>query len=131
KSLKKRARDNVEFLERVDDEELANYYARAKAFIFPQEEDFGIVAIEAMAAGRPIIAYRGGDIVEHMKDGKTGIFFDEQTPEALSQVVDEFEKYKFDPHYIREQSEKFDREIFKRKMKDYIEKEFSIHLENR
>jgi glycosyltransferase involved in cell wall biosynthesis len=127
KSLKKRAKNNIEFLGRVDDDELATYYARAKAFIFPQEEDFGIVAIEAMAAGRPIIAYRGGDIVEHVEDKKMGIFFDEQTPDALSKVIKEFEKYKFDSYYIKKQSEKFDREIFKRKIKDYIEIEFAKH----
>ena len=131
KSLKKIAGDNIEFLERVDDAELAGYYAHAKAFIFPQEEDFGIVAIEAMASGRPIIAYRGGDIIEHVEDKKTGIFFDEQTPETLSQAVLEFNKYKFDSYYIRKQSEKFDREIFKRKIKDYIEKEFEKHMQLR
>jgi len=131
KSLKKRAKDNIEFLERVDDAELAKYYARAKAFIFPQEEDFGIVAIEAMAAGRPIIAYRGGDIEEHVEDKKVGIFFDEQTPDALAGVIDRFEQYEFDPHYIREQSKKFDREIFKGKMEDYIGEAFDVHMKNR
>ncbi len=127
-SLKKRANDNIEFLERVDDEKLAQYYANAKAFIFPQEEDFGIVAIEAMASGRPIIAYKGGDIVEHVEDKKTGLFFEKQTPEALEDVIVEFDKYNFESQYIRKQAQKFDREIFKRRIKDYIEKEFEIHL---
>lgn len=128
-SLKKQANDNIEFLERVDDGDLARYYAEAKAFIFPQEEDFGIVAIEAMAAGRPIIAYRGGDIVEHLIHEKTGLFFDEQTPDSLRDMVDTFDNYTFDPSYIREQSLKFDRETFKRTMKDYIEDAYKDHMQ--
>ena len=127
-SLKKRAKANIEFLERVDDKDLPKYYARAKAFIFPQEEDFGIVAIEAMAAGRPIIAYHGGDIVEHVENKKTGVFFNEQTSTALGEAIDEFRRYQFDSSYIKEQSEKFDREIFKRKIKDYVDEAFEKHM---
>ncbi|MEN8252165.1 MAG: glycosyltransferase [Patescibacteria group bacterium] len=125
--LKKRAKDNIEFLERVDDEELARYYSRAKAFIFPQEEDFGIVAIEAMASGRPIIAYKGGDIEEHVKHGESGLFFQEQTPEALNNVIKEFEQYDFDAKLIRKQAQKFDKEIFKRKIRDYVHKQYTEH----
>lgn len=128
-SLKKKANSNIEFLERVDDEELAKYYAHAKAFIFPQEEDFGIVAIEAMASGRPIIAYRGGDIVEHLIDGKTGIFFDDQAPSSLKAAVERFDQYSFDSDFIRQQSLKFDRENFKRTIKDYIDVAYKEHME--
>lgn len=129
--LKKRAKSNIEFLERVDDHELAQYYAQAKAFIFPQEEDFGIVAIEAMAAGRPIIAYRGGDIVEHMIEGKTGIFFDTQTADALVTVVKNFDDHIFDASFIREQSLRFDREHFQRTMKNYIDDVYVKHMKDR
>ncbi len=127
-SLKKRAKSNIEFLGRVDDDELARYYAGAKAFIFPQEEDFGIVAIEALASGRPLIAYRGGDIVEHVEEGKSGIFFDKQTARDLIDAVNSFSQYDFDSHYIREQVQRFDREVFKRKMKDYVEKAYHAHV---
>jgi glycosyltransferase involved in cell wall biosynthesis len=130
-TLKKRANNNIEFLERVDDEKLAQYYANARAFIFPQEEDFGIVAIEAMSAGRPIIAYRGGDIMEHVKDKKTGLFFEQQTAKALKKAVSEFGKYNFDSHYISQQAQKFDRTIFKRKIKDYVQKAYDIHMANK
>lgn len=131
KSLKKMAKDNVEFLERVDDKALAAYYAHAKAFIFPQEEDFGIVAIEAMAAGRPIIAYRGGDIVEHLIERKTGIFFEEQNAASLQTAVADFDRYIFDSEFIRAQSLKFDRENFKRTIKDYIDCAYETHMQNR
>jgi len=130
-ALKKRAKSNIEFLERVDDEKLAKYYACAKAFIFPQEEDFGIVAIEAMAAGRPLIAYRGGDIVEHMREPQMGIFFDEQTPQSLITAVKNFDKYCFDTQYIKKQSQQFDRVVFKRTMKDYVEKVFIEHIKSK
>lgn len=125
--LKKMARKNIEFLGRVPDEQLPHYYSRCKGFIFPQEEDFGIVAIEAMASGRPLIAFRAGDIVEHMQEGVSGVFFDRQTPQALIAAVEKFEMLSFDAHRIRSQALKFDRKIFKENMKNYIEKELERH----
>jgi len=121
KRLQKIAGPNIEFLGRVPDEDLPKFYSQCQAFIFPQEEDFGIVAIEAMASGRPLIAYRGGDIVEHMVEGKTGVFFNEQNSEAIIDAVEKFQEINFDGEYIRSQVLKFDREIFKRKIKEYIE----------
>lgn len=127
KRLKKITKSNIEFLGRVDDKELARYYSECRAFIFPQEEDFGIVAIEAMASGRPIIAYRGGDIPEHMEEGKMGIFFKNQTAEGIIEAVKKFRDEDYNPEYIRKQSLKFDREIFKSRIRDYIEKEMEQH----
>ncbi len=123
KRLKKMANDNIEFLGRVDDKELPKYYANCKAFIFPQEEDFGIVAIEAMASGRPLIAYRGGDIVEHLEEGKTGVFFENQKSEDIVNVVKNFNEDNFDGNYIRAKSLKFDKEVFKKKIKEFMQKE--------
>jgi glycosyltransferase involved in cell wall biosynthesis len=128
--LKKIAKSNIEFLNRVDDEELKKYYAGCEAFIFPQEEDFGIVAIEALASGKPLIAYRGGDIPEHMEEDKMGVFFDEQSPEAIIKAAHKFEKMSFNPEYIRSKVLKFDREIFKEKMKEIIESETEKHKNN-
>lgn len=125
--LRRKANKNIEFLGRVDEEDLQKYYANCKAFIFPQEEDFGIVAIEALASGKPLIAFRGGDIPEHMEEGKMGVFFDEQTPEAITHALQKFEKLSFDPEYIRSKVLKFDRENFKAKMKEIIEQELSKH----
>lgn len=121
KKLQKQAKANIEFLGRVPDKELAKYYANCQAFIFPQEEDFGIVAIEAIASGRPVVAYRGGDIPEHIEEGKMGIFFNQQTAEGLSQAVKKISTMSFDPNYIRSKSLKFDREAFKAKIMEYIE----------
>jgi glycosyltransferase involved in cell wall biosynthesis len=125
KKLQAMANGNIQFLGRVPDKKLPEYYAKCQAFIFPQEEDFGIVAIEAMASGRPVIAFRGGDIPEHLEDGKTGIFFDRQDEEEIIKAVKKFQSIIFDGNYIREKSLRFDRDIFKSKIKDYIEKELN------
>ncbi|MDD3285493.1 MAG: glycosyltransferase [Patescibacteria group bacterium] len=81
---------NIEFLGRVDEDKKAELYANALAFINPQEEDFGITAVEAMAAGRPVLAYRRGGATETVIEDKTGLFFDEQTPAALMLLVRNF-----------------------------------------
>lgn len=124
KKLKKIAKDNIEFLGRVEDEHLPKYYAACKAFIFPQEEDFGIVAIEAMAAGRPLIAYRGGDIVENMEENKTGVFIEKQTAQDVTVAVNKFLDLEFDGDYIRSKALKFNKDIFKEKIKSYVEEEY-------
>lgn len=128
-NLKKRAGSNIEFLGRLSDEELVRYYANCRAFIFPQEEDFGIVAIEAMASGRPIIAFRGGDIVEHIEEGRTGEFFNEQSPQEIIEAIGRFKKGKYTSDYIRKKALEFDKQIFKKKIKRYIEEELKKHKE--
>lgn len=121
------AGSNIEFAGRVPDKELADYYAKCQAFIFPQEEDFGIVAVEAMASGRPIIAYRGGDIPEHMEEGKMGVFFENQTSADLAEAVEKFRRMSFNPNYIREKAMKFDKKLFKDKILQYVVQELERH----
>ncbi len=123
KRLKKIAGPKVEFLGRVDDGELKKYYGQCQGVIFPQEEDFGIVAVEALACGKPLIAFRGGDIPEHLEDQTMGVFFEQQTSEAIVEAVKKFQGLSFDAEYIRSKVLKFDREIFKENMKNFIEKE--------
>ena len=127
KRLQKIAGPTIEFLGRVEDNELKKYYHTCQAVIFPQEEDFGIVAIEALACGKPLIAYRGGDIPEHMEEGKMGVFFDEQNSDAVKLAIGKFQALSFDPAYIRSKVEKFDREVFKEKIKAFIEKATAEH----
>src|SRR3989344_61924 len=125
--LKRLSGSTIEFLGHVVEERLPEYYAQCRAFIFPQEEDFGIVAIEAMAAGKPLIAYRGGDIVEHLQEGSMGVFFEEQTPEAIVSAVKKFSAKTFDPEIIRKKALQFDRECFKSRIKCYIEDVLQKH----
>lgn len=124
KRLKKIAGPNIEFLGRVSDEQLPKYYARCKAFLFPQEEDFGIVAMEALASGKPIIAYRGGDVVEHVEEGKSGIFFEKQTVDDIVEAVKKLDDLNYDAEYSHERAKKFDKSLFKAKIKEYIDTEY-------
>jgi glycosyltransferase involved in cell wall biosynthesis len=112
--LKRRAKPNVTFLGWTPDEQLVNTVAGCRALIFPGEEDFGIVPVEAMAAGRPVIAFRRGGALDSIVDGETGLFFDEQTPEALAQAVSRFEQMSdgFDRERIVAQARKFDKRHF-------------------
>lgn len=118
--LKKMAKPNIEFLGFVSDENLATLYGQAMAFIHPQVEDFGITAIEAMASGRPVIAYGDGGILESVKNHETGLFFDEQTWESLADTILSFNPEKFNPQLIRQEAEKFDKKVFKDKIEDFV-----------
>ena len=123
------ARKNVEFLGRVSDAEVANYLSHCKALIMPQEEDAGIVPLEAMAAGRPVIAYRGGGAEETIQEGITGIFFDQQTPKSLIAAVKQFPEMKWDSTIIRKHAEQFAMPVFQRKMKEFIQTAYIKHLQ--
>lgn len=124
--LKKIAKgyDNIEFLGWVDDAAKAELYASALAFIYPQEEDFGITAVEAMASGRPVIAYRRGGATETVIDGLSGIFFNEQTVASLAQALNNFNNFKFNPEIIKQRAEQFSVERFKKKIKEFVDKEY-------
>lgn len=119
--LKRMARENIEFLGNLTDEELVGYYQGCQALIFPQEEDLGLVAIEAQACGKPVIAYRGGGALETVQEGITGEFFSPQTSMALAEKILSFQKEKFNPKRCRENAERFGKEIFKKKFKSFIE----------
>lgn len=121
KSLKKKARSNIEFLGHLPFEEMKKYYREAKAFVFPAEEDFGIVPVEAMASGRPVIAYKNGGAAETVVEGITGTFFDEQTPQCLIDVVRNFEPEKYDSKKIVDHAQKFSKERFKKEFRDFVE----------
>ncbi|MFI5253054.1 MAG: glycosyltransferase [Bacteroidota bacterium] len=120
KDLQSIAGKTIKILGWVDDNELARYYAECKAFVFPGEEDFGIVPVEAMASGKPVIAYGKGGLLETVVEGRTGIFFHEQTPESLIAAVQKFQTMNLDPEVIRSHAVQFDRAIFKKRMESFI-----------
>lgn len=133
KDLKKLARKwsvldkKVEFLGRLSDRELAQAYARCRAFLaLAEDEDFGITPVEAMAAGRPVIAYRGGGYLETVVAGKTGVFFAPRTPAGLLTAIGEFEKKgpeRFNPAACRARAREFSRERFNQEMMTFIHRE--------
>jgi len=114
---------NIEFLGRVDDKTKAELYSKFQAFLNPQEEDFGITVIEAMASGRPVIAYRKGGAAETVIENVTGKFFNKQTVEDLADVLRNFDARQFNPKIIREHAEKFSTERFKNEIKNFIKEE--------
>ncbi|WP_195972832.1 glycosyltransferase family 4 protein [Clostridium thermobutyricum] len=118
--LQAMAKDNIKFLGRQPDEVIKEYYSKCRAFIFPGEEDFGITPLEAQASGRPVIAFGKGGALETVIDRVTGVFFKEQTKESLIEAINIFLKLEFDKNIIRNNAEKFDEEIFKKKIYEFI-----------
>ena len=113
KRLKAAASKNVEFLGRVSEDQLDKLYSTCRALIFPGIEDFGMVPVEAQAAGAPVIAFRGGGALETVIENKTGIFFNKQSADSLIEAVEKFEKMQFDPLICRQQAKKFSPDNFR------------------
>jgi len=124
KKLKKLAKANIEFLGWLSQDELRKYYQKCKALIFPGEEDFGIVPVEAISCGKPVIAYGKGGALETVTLGLSGIFFYQQTTKALVNVINQFERMKFDEEKIRNNALRFSREIFKEKIRNFVEEKY-------
>jgi glycosyltransferase involved in cell wall biosynthesis len=120
--LMKNAKNNVEFLGWVNHDTLQKLYAGARAFINPQEEDFGITMVEALASGRPIIAFKGGGALEIVQEGVNGAFFEEQTWEALADTVVRFKPQNFNPQIIRESAVRFDTKTFKERLLEILKR---------
>ncbi|MFC1643640.1 glycosyltransferase [Chlamydiota bacterium] len=119
-SLKKIAGNNIEFLGWQPSEVIREYYNKARAVIFPGEEDLGIVPIEAQACGTPVIAYGKGGVLETVIEEKTGLFFCEQEADKIVDIVNEFEKLSFNRHDLRENALNFSKDIFEKRMKEFI-----------
>jgi glycosyltransferase involved in cell wall biosynthesis len=110
--LERTAPDNVQFIGRVPEADLARWYAGARLFAFPGEEDFGIVPLEAQAAGVPVVALGKGGALETVIDGQTGVFFHESTPQALVAAVQQLDRLAVDPDTCRQHARLFDRQAF-------------------
>jgi len=127
-ALQKIAGPSIEFLGKVSDEDLVGLMARAKAYIMPGIEDFGIAPVEANACGRPVVAFAGGGALDSQIEGKTAIFFREPNVDSLIEALKKMEVTEFDPSIIRHHAEKFDTENFKYKMQDYINRAYNNYL---
>ena len=120
KELVKRAGPNVFFLPAADDSTVREYYRHALAFLMPAHEDFGIAPVEAMACGKPVVAYRRGGALDTVVEGVTGVFFDEQTPRALREAVLAFEPSRYDPRVVRNRAIRYDTSRFKSKFAEFV-----------
>ncbi len=112
--------DNIEFLGRIDDELLRNEYSGAKGYIYPQEEDFGIMPLEANACGTPVIAYGSGGALETVIKDRTGVFFEQQNEQSLELALKDFEQINFSSEDLFEQAEKFSKAKFKQNIHDFV-----------
>ncbi len=121
--LEEMARPNVHFLGYMPDADLPALMARCRAFVFPGEEDFGIAPLQAMAAGRPVIAYAAGGALETVVPG-TGVLFAEQTVAAIIQAVEAFDAAQVSPALIRRHAEQFDVAVFKRRLSRFVEQQW-------
>jgi len=119
--LQEMAKSNISFLGKVTDEEKKELYGKCLAFIHPQEEDFGLMVVEAMASGRPVVAYPKGGALETVVEGKTGTFFPDQSWESLAHTIIRFKPEEYRPEEIRAHAAQFDTGVFKDKIKNYIE----------
>jgi glycosyltransferase involved in cell wall biosynthesis len=124
--LKRMARENIVFLGSKPFSVLKEHYQKCRALIFPGVEDFGITPLEAQASGRPVIAYGVGGVLETVRDGVTGLFFPDQTPESLQDAVEALEQASqpFDPAACRRQAERFSPERFRGELSAFLRSRF-------
>ncbi len=113
--------ENIIFLGRQPDDVVKKYMSECKALLYPGEEDFGIVPVEAQACGRPVIAYGKGGVLDSVIDGKTGVFFKEQSVNSLKEAILKFEQMEFNKKEIRAHALEFDEEVFQKKIRNFID----------
>ena len=118
--LKKNANKNIEFLGSIPSKEIDKYYLECKAFIMAADEDFGIAPVEALAAGKSVLAYRGGGVLESVVSGETGEFFNQQTESSLIASLKKFDPLKYNPEKCKERAQKFSKRNFKEKLEKIV-----------
>ena len=112
---------NIELRGRLDDGEVDLLYAQSRAVVHPAIDDFGIVPVEALATGRPVIAFAGGGATDSVRDGETGVLFGEATPASLSAALTRLQRLRFEPARLRAEARRFDRESFERRFAGLVE----------
>jgi glycosyltransferase involved in cell wall biosynthesis len=110
----------VRFLGSVDRPTLVDLFGRCHAYLVPGVEDFGIAPVEAMAAGRPVVAFRRGGATETVVEGATGVFFDDPTPAALAEAIERVDGLDLDPPAIRAHAETFAAGVFRARLRDLL-----------
>jgi len=119
-SLTALAGPSVQFVGRVDRSALLGLYARAHAYLLPGPEDFGIAPVEAMAAGKPVVAYGSAGALETVAAGRTGLLFEEATVDSIVDALRELDGCRFDPKAIRTHAERFDTTVFRARWRSLL-----------
>jgi glycosyltransferase involved in cell wall biosynthesis len=122
KNLQKKSKENIVWKTWIWEEEKKELFSKAKAFLFPPEEDFWIVPLEAMISWTPVIAFAKWGALETVVEGKTWVFFGEQNVESLNRAIKKFESLKFESKELRQDAEKFNKERFRKELLEFIEK---------
>lgn len=125
--LKAMSGSTIKFLGSISDDQLAWVYQHATALIMPQEEDFGIVSLEAQSAGKPVIALKAGGALDTVIESETGLFFSKPTVDSLAKAVKRFALSSWDHKLIKSQAKKFDTKVFKTKFKQIMEDQWQKH----
>lgn len=128
--IESRAQGNIRFLGYQDDKTLQSYLERTRAFIFMAEEDFGILPVEAQAAGAPVICYGKGGAAETIQDKKTGLHVQKQSAEALAAAVEKMDTYTFEPEACRANAARFDSDVFRERFKQQVQKAIEVDWKN-
>lgn len=126
-ALERVSGSSVKFLDYVTEEDKIKYLQGCRALVHPQEEDFGLTPLEAMACGKPVIAYGAGGALETVIEGRTGVFFREPTVESLVAALADFDPSAFSPAACRQQAEQFGRERFVREIKGFVREKMEGH----
>ena len=128
--FKKRARSNIEFLGEVSDDALSELYEGAYSLIFPSNEDFGLVVVEAMSHGTPVIAFKGGGALETVTPGITGEFFDRQDSNSLNHLLKSFDWTRYNVKTIKTSAQRFSLQTFKKEFANLVNQKMSEYQKN-
>jgi glycosyltransferase involved in cell wall biosynthesis len=125
KRLREKASSNIHLMGSLSQEELLPLYQKCQATILPGVEDFGIAPVESQACGRPVVAFAEGGAVESVRDGETGVFFAERSPEALSDAIDRVSSLRFNRETLRGWAQGFSRERFMTEMRAFVDRKLA------
>jgi glycosyltransferase involved in cell wall biosynthesis len=131
KRLERLAGPSVTFVGQADDAQIRGLLSGCKALILPSEEDFGLTPLEAMAAGRPVIAYGHGGVLDTVVPGRTGVFFEHQTTASVTEALMRFDSRGYDVQEIRGHAEQFDSGRFRGRIRRFVDEQLAAHLELR
>ncbi len=130
KRLRAMAGPSVTFKTNVTDEELNHLFTHAEGFIFPSEDDFGIVAAEAQSAGTPVIAFASGGSIDIVEDGKTGVFFEGANAESLKSALEKFQTIEWNAKAIQKSAQRFSKQRFEREMRKFVDQKYVEFQQN-